>query len=58
MNYEVNCTLDESSKQVSKIASRLFDSAPSEPKKRRCADAKLNISVVNSATLEEYEGET
>lgn len=57
MSYEVNCQLDDSAKQVSKIASRLFDSAPTESNKRRCTEAKLNISVVNTTTLEEYEGE-
>jgi hypothetical protein len=58
MSYEVSCHLDESAKQASKIASRLFDSVPSESNKRRCTEAKLNISAINTATLEEYEGET
>lgn len=59
MSYIVNCRLDdEAVKSTSKISSRLFDSASEVGSKRRNIEAKLNISILNTATLDEFEGET
>jgi hypothetical protein len=60
MSYVINCSIDdEAVKSTSKISSRLFDiQDPKIGSKRRNIEAKLNISILNSDTLEEYEGET
>ncbi len=61
MSYIVNCSLDnEAVKSTSKISSRLFDHIqdPKIGSKRRNIEAKLNISILNTESLDEYEGET